>query len=193
MKNKRIKLQLLISAVFISSLSYSSITIEANKNSSDYKETEIAVESEECTQVINETNEFYTSTMREMLETERIKTEEEERLRLEEERQRKIEEEKKKTEQSVPTYSNSSGLTKSSGVNWYNGWKETYYSSRVLYHYMTPQWTVGSDGVYRDSDGYVIVASSSEPYGTITDTSFGMGKVYDTGCDLGVHDIYVNW
>ena len=58
---------------------------------------------------------------------------------------------------------------------------------------MTPQWTVGSDGVYRDSDGYVIVASSSEPYGTITDTSFGMGKVYDTGCDLGVHDIYVNW
>lgn len=194
MKNKRIKLQLLACVEFVSLLSYSAITIEAKKSFSDYKETEIAVESEECIQTTNESNEFYTSTMREMLETERIKTEEEERLRLEEEeRQRKINEEKKKTEQSVPTYSSSSGLTKSSGVNWHNGWKETYYSSRVLYHYMTPQWTVGSDGVYRDSDGYVIVASSSEPYGTITDTSFGMGKVYDTGCDLGVHDIYVNW
>ena len=193
MKNKRIKLQLLACAIFISLLSYSSITIEANKSSSDYKETEIAVESEEYIQTINQNNEFYVSTMQEMLVTERIKTEEEERLRLEEERQRKIEEEKKKASQSVPSHSNGSGLTKSSGVNWYNGWKETYYSSRVLYHYMTPQWTAGSDGVYRDSDGYVIVASSSEPYGTIIDTSFGTGKVYDTGCDLGVHDIYVNW
>ena len=77
MKNKRIKYQLLTCAIFISLLSYSSMIIEANKSSYDYKETEVTVESEEYIQVINETNDFYISTMREMLETERIKTEEE--------------------------------------------------------------------------------------------------------------------
>lgn len=91
------------------------------------------------------------------------------------------------------TYSNSSGLTPSSGVNYHNGWKETYYSSNVLYHYRTGEWTVGSDGVYRDSDGYVVVASSSDSQGSVVDTSFGAGKVYDTGCDAGTHDIYTNW
>ena len=129
-----------------------------------------------------------------IIEIEEKKAEEElERLRAEEERLKKELEEEKKQLELIQSYSNGSGLTKSSGVNWYNGWRETYYSSRVLYHYMTPQWTAGSDGVYRDSDGYVIVSSSSESYGTITDTSFGAGKVYDTGCPYGTHDIYVNW
>lgn len=84
-------------------------------------------------------------------------------------------------------------LTKSGGVNYYNGNKETWYSSRVLYHYMTPEWNCGDDGVWRDSDGYVIVASSDLPYGSTIDTSLGMGKVYDSGCASGVVDIYVNW
>lgn len=90
-------------------------------------------------------------------------------------------------------YSNGSGLTKSGGVNYYNGRKETWYSSNNLYHYMTPQWTVGSDGAYRDADGYVIVASSDHAYGDVIDTSFGAGKCYDTGCPSGVSDIYVSW
>lgn len=88
---------------------------------------------------------------------------------------------------------NGAGLNPSSGVNYHNGWRETYYSSNVLYHYQTPEWTVGSDGVYRDADGYVIVASSSDSHGTVVDTSFGAGKVYDTGCAAGTHDIYTNW
>lgn len=90
-------------------------------------------------------------------------------------------------------YYNESGLTPQSGVNYYNDRKETYYSSNVLYHYRTEEWTVGSDGVYRDSDGYVVVAASDIPFGETVDTSFGMGKVYDTGCAAGVTDIYTNW
>lgn len=34
-------------------------------------------------------------------------------------------------------YGNGSGLTKSGGVNYFSGRKETYYSSRVLHHYRT--------------------------------------------------------
>nr|DAQ07447.1 MAG TPA: hypothetical protein [Caudoviricetes sp.] len=89
--------------------------------------------------------------------------------------------------------SNGSGLTRSGGINFYNGRKETYYSSNVLYHYKTPQWTVGNDGVYRDADGYVVVAASDLPYGSIVDTSFGAGRVLDSGCPSGVSDIYTNW
>lgn len=84
-------------------------------------------------------------------------------------------------------------LTQQGGVNWYNGKKETYYSSNVLYHYMTPEWNCGSDGVWRDSDGYVILASSDMEYGTVHETSLGAGRVYDTGCPEGVVDVYVSW
>lgn len=90
---------------------------------------------------------------------------------------------------------NTDGLTASSGVNYYNGRKETYYSSNVLYHYRTPEWTAGEDGVYRDADGYVVIAANKNEYseGTVVDTSFGEGKVYDSGCDYGTTDVYVNW
>lgn len=93
----------------------------------------------------------------------------------------------------VQTYSDGSGLTRYSGVNQHNGRTETYYSSNVLYHYQTPEWTCGSDGVYRDADGYVVVAASDISMGSTVDTSFGTGKVYDTGCANGVTDIYTNW
>lgn len=190
MKNKRIKVQLLTCALVISSLSLSAMKVEAdNYLVASISKSSTSFSSEKLMQVIDSAKEAHAAKVQEIAED---KAAEEERLRLEEEeRLRKIEEEK--AAQSVQVRSNGSGLTKSSGVNWYNGWRETYYSSKVLYHYMTPQWTAGADGVYRDSDGYVIVSSSSEPYGTITDTSFGMGKVYDTGCALGTHDIYVNW
>lgn len=90
-------------------------------------------------------------------------------------------------------YSDGSGLTKSGGVNWHNGRKETWYSSRVLWHYRTDEWTLGTDGVYRDSDGYVIVAASDLNQGSIVDTSLGAGKVYDSGCAPGTTDIYCAW
>lgn len=88
---------------------------------------------------------------------------------------------------------NGDGLTASKGVNWHNGRKETYYSSNVLYHYRTPEWSTDEYGVYRDSDGYVVVAASDLEQGAEVDTSFGMGKVYDSGCSAGTTDIYTNW
>lgn len=88
---------------------------------------------------------------------------------------------------------NGDGLTASKGVNYHNGRKETYYSSNVLYHYRTPEWTVDEYGVYRDSDGYVVVAASDLDQGSEVDTSFGKGKVYDSGCADGTTDIYTNW
>lgn len=94
---------------------------------------------------------------------------------------------------STESYSNDSGLSRNSGVNYHDGWRETYYSSNVLYHYRTGEWTADSNGVYRDSNGYVVVASSSDAQGSVVSTSFGPGKVYDTGCAAGTHDIYTNW
>ena len=90
-------------------------------------------------------------------------------------------------------YSNGSGLTKQSGVNYYDGRRETYYSSNVLWHYNTPNWVLGSDGVYRTQDGYVVVAASDLPLGSYVETSFGMAQVLDTGCSPGTTDIYTAW
>lgn len=84
-------------------------------------------------------------------------------------------------------------LTKAGGVNYYNDKRETWYSSNKAYHYRTSEWTAGDDGVYRDSDGYVVIASSDMPMGSTHETSLGMAKVYDTGCDAGTVDVYVNW
>lgn len=83
---------------------------------------------------------------------------------------------------------------RSAGVLQDSDWRYTYYSSRVLYHYRTPEWTVGSDGIYRDSDGYVVVASSDLSEGsTFCSEIFGYCKVYDCGCPSGTIDVYVNF
>lgn len=84
-------------------------------------------------------------------------------------------------------------LTMQGGVNYYNGRTETYYSSNVLYHYRTNEWHTDENGVWRDADGYVIVAASDIEQGELIDTSHGMGKVYDSGCSEGIIDIYVSW
>lgn len=128
------------------------------------------------------------------------KTEEEERIRLEEEAATQaqtataIANQQPIYTESQNYYVDSNGkLTASGGVNYYNGRKETWYSSNVLYHYRTPEWTCGADGVYRDADGYVVVAASDRPQGSIIDTSYGPGKVLDSGCASGTTDIYTNW
>ena len=97
----------------------------------------------------------------------------------------------------APTYnapSSGSGNFQADGV-WYDeNYRYTWYSSNAAYHYRTPEWTAGSDGVYRDSEGYVVVASSDYSQGTvIEDTPFGPAKVYDTGCASGTLDIYTNY
>lgn len=87
-----------------------------------------------------------------------------------------------------------SGSFKSAGVWYDNNYRYTWYSSNVLYHYRTPEWTAGADGIYRDSDGYVVVASSDLPQGTVVErTPFGACKVYDSGCASGTLDVYTNF
>lgn len=86
----------------------------------------------------------------------------------------------------------SSGF-KSAGVVCQNGRRYTYYSSRALRHYRTGEWTPGADGIYRDSEGFIVVAASDIPQGATTNTPFGMGKVYDSGCAAGTTDIYTNY
>lgn len=91
--------------------------------------------------------------------------------------------------------SGSGVLTKSGGVNWFNGRRETWYSQRVLPGggLRIPGRHVASDGTIRDADGYICVAASDLPKGSIVETSLGTGKVYDTGCAAGTTDVYVDW
>lgn len=86
-------------------------------------------------------------------------------------------------------------LTPDKGVVYYNGHRETYYSQKVLPGggLNIPGRHVASDGTIRDKDGYICVASSDLAWGTIVETSLGMGKVYDSGCASGTIDIYTNW
>lgn len=85
------------------------------------------------------------------------------------------------------------GLTMQGGVNEHDGRTETWYSSNVLYHYRTSEWTLDSEGFYRDADGYYVVAASDMEQGTVFEGSKGECKVYDSGCADGVTDYYVGW
>lgn len=126
---------------------------------------------------------------------------EEERLAAEAEMTR-VEEAQQVTQEqselSTYSYSNESSgvLTRSGGVNYYNGRKETWYSQRVLPGgglNIPGRHVESSDGTIRDENDYICVAASDLPYGTVVQTSLGLGKVYDSGCDAGVTDIYVDW
>lgn len=84
---------------------------------------------------------------------------------------------------------------KSAGILYDDDWRYSYYSSQVLYHYKTPQWTLGSDGIYRDSRGYVIVASDAHPQGTVLETDL-WGTVVVEDCGVGrkdTLDVYVGF
>lgn len=106
------------------------------------------------------------------------------------------------TEKATTSNSESSGSAslydgnsfKSQGVVYWNGIRYTWYSSNVLYHYRTPEWTVDSNGFYVTSDGLFVVASSDYPQGTIVDTPFGhKGIVLDSGCASGTIDMYTKF
>ncbi len=99
---------------------------------------------------------------------------------------------------SSSSYSTPSGdgvLTRSKGVNYYNGHKETWYSQRTMpgNGLNIPGRHVNELGLVCDGDGYICVASSDYPKGTIVETSLGTGKVYDCGCASGTIDIYTDW
>lgn len=122
-------------------------------------------------------------------EQERLERERIERERLELERAQA-----KNKPTSSSTSSASSNNFRSAGVLYDGTYKYTWYSSNSLYHYRTPEWTPGPDGIYRDSDGYVVVASSDYAQGTvISNTPFGACKVYDSGCASGTIDVYTNF
>lgn len=112
---------------------------------------------------------------------------------LERQRQQRAAQQQQQQAAQQQSYSGNSGSFKSQGVIYQNGIRYTYYSSNVLYHYRTPEWTAGSDGIYRDSAGYIVVASSDHSQGSVVSTPFGAGKVYDSGCASGTIDIYTNF
>ena len=74
-----------------------------------------------------------------------------------------------------------------------NGTRETAYSSQVLYHYRTSEWTPDEYGFYRTDEGYYVVASSDYEQGTIIETTRGEAMVLDSGCDSGIVDFYTDW
>ncbi len=86
-------------------------------------------------------------------------------------------------------------LTKSKGVNYFNGKMETWYTQRILpgEGLNIPGRHLDSRGIVCDGDGYICVASDDYPKGTIIETSLGTAKVYDCGPGSGVVDIYTDW
>lgn len=112
---------------------------------------------------------------------------------LERQRQQRAAQQQQQQAAQQQSYSGNSGSFKSQGAIYQNGIRYTYYSSNVLYHYRTPEWNAGSDGIYRDSAGYIVVASSDHSQGSVVSTPFGAGKVYDSGCASGTIDIYTNF
>ena len=98
----------------------------------------------------------------------------------------------------TPTYSGVSGdpdgLNSFVGIiDGVNGTRETAYSSNVLYHYRTSEWTADEYGFYRTDEGYYVVASNDYPEGTVIETTRGEAMVLDGGCDNGIVDFYTNW
>lgn len=83
-------------------------------------------------------------------------------------------------------------ITQEGGVYDYNGVTETWYSSNVLYHWRTPEWTPDEEGFYRTDEGYYVVATDAWPEGAVIETSKGLAQVLDCGCGEFV-DFYVSW
>lgn len=82
------------------------------------------------------------------------------------------------------------------GVISWGGYRYTYYSENVLPGYGLQIEGRHTDeyGFVCDGEGYICVASSSLPWGTVVDTPFGRaGKVYDSCGAWDVIDVYVNW
>ncbi len=91
------------------------------------------------------------------------------------------------------TYYPTDGLTPTGGINYHEGRLETYYSSQILYHQDTADWTLDDEGFYRTDEGQYVVAASDMEQGTVFEGSKGECVVMDTGCPDGVTDYYVGW
>lgn len=88
---------------------------------------------------------------------------------------------------------------KTQGVVDYNGQEWTWYSELILPGEGLTALnengrTVNEAGFVVDGEGYISIATPNweEPVGTIVDTPFGLGKVYDY-CEGGSYDVYCSW
>lgn len=83
---------------------------------------------------------------------------------------------------------------RNAGVMYDDNFKFTWYSSQVLYHRDTYKWHTDDEGYWRTDEGYLVVASSEYSGGTILESDlFGTMQVLDSGCAVGVIDVYVSW
>ena len=100
------------------------------------------------------------------------------------------------TQYTPKTESNSisAGQFKRDGIIYTDEYKFTWYSEKVL-----PGGGLNipgrySDGDYvRDENDYIVLASRDLPKGTIVETPFGDGKVYDVCRDSGTIDVYTSF
>lgn len=178
--------------------------------SKDFAEAEVAKNEAEMEETIFEVVD-YDYDLEAELEAQR---QVEEQLRLEEEariaeEQRIAAEEasKKKTQAPAKTTQSYSAPSASSGdATWFkragevyqNGNRYTWYSERVLPGGGLTELNsngrhTDENGIVRDGDGYIAVASGGHSKGTIVDTPLGTGKVYDECETPGTIDIYVGW
>lgn len=83
---------------------------------------------------------------------------------------------------------------------WHDGYLETYFNASA--HYRAGEWTVDSEGFYRDGDYYVVGVdiadtnpNTGEPYriGDVVETGKGSAVVMDYGSGARVHDFAVVW
>lgn len=86
-------------------------------------------------------------------------------------------------------------LTKSKGKVIFNGHYETWYSEKKLpgKGLKIPGRHTDKNGLVKDKDGNICVATNLVKMGETIDTSLGMGKRYDTCGGNDIVDIYTNW
>jgi uncharacterized protein YabE (DUF348 family) len=100
----------------------------------------------------------------------------------------------------------SGGLTQAKGVNFFEDssgvtHRETYYDLNMatVVKFCGGSYTVRSDGVKVDQDGYILIAAnlSLYPRCSVVETSLGLAKVYDTGDFVSTYptgyDIATDW
>ena len=97
----------------------------------------------------------------------------------------------------APSYGGEAADFMRQGVIYENDTRYTWYSQRVLQGGGLTELNENGrhveDGFVKDGDGYIAVASSDYEIGTVVDTPFGEGKVYDTGCASGTIDVYTDF
>jgi hypothetical protein len=85
---------------------------------------------------------------------------------------------------------------RNAGIVYYNNYRWTWYSERVLpgNGLNIPNRHIDASGYVCDKNNNICLAASSLSKGTVVDTPFGKkGKVYDDGCAAGTLDVYVSW